>query len=275
MQMIRSDNGTEYTSKKFNKFCEDTGVEHQLTAPYSPQQNGTAERKNRTIMEMARCLLHDKDLPKKFWAEAVNTAVFLLNRLPTKALQQKTPFEAWYGYKPELFNLKIFGCLCFSYIPHIKRDELDKKAEPGIFVGYSLISKAYRIYLSHKNKVIVSRDVKFLEYVSAAAAVNQTVWIRKIMADLHIEQEDSTKIFVDNQAAISIANNPVFHGKTKHFKIKLFFLREVQREGQVKLVYCKSEDQVADILTKALPKSRFEFLRQKLGVCNSKVKEEC
>ncbi|CAJ2637049.1 unnamed protein product [Trifolium pratense] len=123
----------------------------------------TQKRKNRTIMEMARCLLHEKELPKKFWAEAANTAVFLLNRLPTKALQKKTSFEAWYGYKPELLNLNIFGCLCYSYIPKVKRDKLDKKAEPGIFVGYSLISKAYRIYIPHNDKVIVSRDVKFLD----------------------------------------------------------------------------------------------------------------
>ena len=104
------------------------------------------------VMEMTRCLLHVKELPKKFWAEAANTAVFLLNRLLTKALQKKTPFEACYGYTPELLNLKIFGCLCFSYIPSVKRYKLDKKAEPEIFVGYSLISKAYRIYLPHYDK---------------------------------------------------------------------------------------------------------------------------
>ncbi|XP_074379364.1 retrovirus-related Pol polyprotein from transposon TNT 1-94 isoform X2 [Apium graveolens] len=127
--MIRSDNGTEYTSEKFNKFCRDAGIEHQLTAPYTPQQNGVVERKNRTIMEMARCLLHDKGLPKKFWAEAANTAVFLLNRLPTKAL--------------------------------IKRDKLDKKSDVGIFVGYT--SNAYRIYQPQSNKIVTSRDVYFLE----------------------------------------------------------------------------------------------------------------
>ena len=78
-------------------------------------------------------------------------------------MQQKTPFEAWYGYKPRLQNLKTFGCLCFSYIPHVKRDKLDKKVEVGIFIGYSSISKAYRIYLPENNKVIVSKDVKFFE----------------------------------------------------------------------------------------------------------------
>ena len=152
LQVIRSDNGSEYTCEKFNKFYEHVGIEHQLTTPYSPQQNGTSERKNRMVMEMTRCLLHVKELPKKFWAEAANTAVFLLNRLLTKALQKKTPFEACYGYTPELLNLKIFGCLCFSYIPSVKRYKLDKKAEPEIFVGYSLISKAYRIYLPHYDK---------------------------------------------------------------------------------------------------------------------------
>ena len=163
MQILRSDNGTEYTSDKFSKFCEDAGIEHQLTTPYTPQQNGVVERKNRTILEMARCLLHDKDLPKKFWAEAASTSVFLLNRLPTKALSKSTPFEAWYGFKPKLMNLKVFGCLCFSYIPQVKRDKLDKKAEAGIFVGYSSTSKAYRIFLPQSNKVIVTRDVLFFE----------------------------------------------------------------------------------------------------------------
>ncbi|RVX01687.1 Retrovirus-related Pol polyprotein from transposon RE1 [Vitis vinifera] len=163
IKVIRSDNGTEYTSEKFNKFCEDAGIDHQLTAPYTPQQNGVVERKNRTIMEMTRCLLHEKELPKSFWAEAANTAVFLLNRLPTKALQKQTPFEAWFGYKPMLMNLKTFGCLCFSYVPQVKRDKLDKKSEPGIFIGYSSTSKAYRIYLPQNNKIVVSRDVKFLE----------------------------------------------------------------------------------------------------------------
>ena len=163
MQVVRSNSGTEYTSEKFNKFCEKEGIEHQLIAPYTPQKNKVIERKNRTPMEMTRCLLYDKELPNNLWAEAANTTVFLLNRLPTKTIQQKTPFEAWYGYKPKLQNLKTFGCLCFSYIPQVKRDKLDKKAEPGIFVGYNLVSKAYKIYLPQENKVIFSRNIQFFE----------------------------------------------------------------------------------------------------------------
>jgi hypothetical protein len=84
-----------------------------------------------------------------------------------------------------------------------------------------------------------------------------------------MKEEEATEILVDNQAAIAISHNPVFYGKTKHFNIKLYFLHEVQKNGDVKLIYCKSEDQLADLFTKPLPINRFEFLRQNIGVCSS------
>ena len=80
-------------------------------------------------------MLHEKNLPKQFWAEVINTIVFLQNRLPTKVAKNKTPFEAWYGYKPFPNFLKVFGCLCFTYVPQVKRDKLDNKGIQGIFVG--------------------------------------------------------------------------------------------------------------------------------------------
>ena len=112
-------------------------------------------------MEMTRCMLHEKDLPKRFWGKATNTVVCLQNGISTKVVNDLTPFEVWYGYKPSLKFLKVFGCLCFTYIPQVKRDKLDKKAEAGIFVGYSIISKAYRVSQPHISCVIVSRDVHF------------------------------------------------------------------------------------------------------------------
>ena len=94
IQLLRSDNGKEYTLAEFNLFCEEAGIEHQLTIPYTLEQNGVSKRRNRSVMEMARCMLHEKELPKTFWAEATNIAVFLQNRLPTRALKDTTPFEA-------------------------------------------------------------------------------------------------------------------------------------------------------------------------------------
>ena len=97
-------------------------------------------------MKMTRYMLHVKEMPKKLWAEGANTSMYLLNRMPTSMLQKRTLFEAWFGYKPNLQHLKIFGCLCFTYVPQVKRDKLDKKAEQRVFIGYSSPSKAYRIF---------------------------------------------------------------------------------------------------------------------------------
>jgi len=119
---------------------------------------------------------------------------------------------------------------------------------------------------SSKKQEAIAQSTAEVEYVAAIAAVNQAIWIRKFMTDLQMEQKKSTRILVDNQAAISIAKNLVFHGKMKHFKMKLYFLREVQREGEIQLIYCKTENQNDDILTKPLPKAKYEFLRQRLGI---------
>lgn len=163
IQILRSDNGKEYTSEEFNRFCDEAGIEHQLTAPYTPQQNGVVERRNRFILEMTRCMLYEKNLPKKFWAEAANTAVFLQNRLPTRAVKDQTPFEVWYGHKPSLNFVKIFGCLCFTRVPQINQDKLDKRAMPGIFIGYSTVTKAYKVFQPQTGKIVISRDVHFME----------------------------------------------------------------------------------------------------------------
>ncbi|KAH9782217.1 hypothetical protein KPL71_008805 [Citrus sinensis] len=535
IQTLRSDNGKEYASGAFNRFCEEAGIQHQLTTPYTPQQNGVSERRNRFILEMTQCMLHEKNLPKQIWDEAASTAVFLQNRLPTRAVRDKTPFEAWdvhfmedeewnwddakkmdstskkpklkfpvmdtadqsiedwenetvddrpiRGTRPlsdvyqrsktdqnwvtamneELFmieknktwelvdqpqNRKVIGVKWvyktklnadgsinkykarlvvkgFAQVPgvdysdtfapvarldvirlllavaaqknwrvyqldvksaflngflqeeiyveqpegYVKEGEEDKhngadiliislyvddllvtgnkkcvveefkqemmeifemtdlglmtfflgmeikQNENEVFISAKRVlryvkgtcnfgikftrSKEFKLFgysdsdwggsiddmkstsgycftlgsgvfsWSSKKQEIVAQSTAEVEFVAATAAVNQALWLRKILIDLNLEQEESTEILVDNQAAIAISQNLVFHGKTKHFNIKLFFLREVQKNGVVSLVYCKTEDQVADVFTKPLPVSKFEFFRTKLGVCSS------
>ena len=138
LKMLRSDNDKEYTSNKFNDFCDEMGIKHQLTVSYSPQQNVVSERKNRTVMEMARCLMVKKKLPKKFWAEAVHISLYLLNKLPTKAVQGMTPIEAWSEMKPTVKHFKTFGSICYTHIADAKRSKLDNKAEMGIYLGYAI-----------------------------------------------------------------------------------------------------------------------------------------
>ena len=179
IKILRTNNGGEFALREFNSFCEIEGIQFQLIIPYSPQKNGESEQKNRTVMEMARCLIFEKDLPLKFWAEAVNTSVYLLNLLPTKALKGKTSFEAWHGEKASVQHLRVFGCVCYTLVPTERRNKLDHKAEAAIFLGYSSYSKGYRVYSLKSEKVIVSRDVKFDEFSKWDWNRNEVVNIEK------------------------------------------------------------------------------------------------
>lgn len=134
--------------------------------------------------------------------------------------------------------------------------------------GYCFCLGSGMFSWSSRKQETVAQSTAEAEFIAATSAVNQALWLRKILVDLNLERKQSTEILVDNQAAIAISKNPVFHGKTKHFNIKLFFVRDVQKNGDVTLCYCKTENQVADIFTKPLPLSKFEDFRKKLGVCS-------
>ena len=131
--------------------------------PYTPQQNGVSERMNRSIMETVRCLLHYANLPLDFWAEAVATAVFLRNSSPTSYLKEVTPYQCWFREKPDVSNLRVFGCKALVHIPEQKRKKLDKKSMECIFVGYPYNSKGYKLYNPETKQMLRSRDVIFLE----------------------------------------------------------------------------------------------------------------
>lgn len=162
VKAIRSDNGTEYINNNLAKFMLERGIEHQQTAPYTPEQNGLAERFNRTLVEKARCMLFDSGLDVKFWGEAVNTAAYIINRSPSKALANKTPEEMWTGKKPNLTNIRVFGCKAMMHIPKSKRAKFDPKSKEVIMLGYSG-SKSYRVYDMDRLEVVISRDVIFFE----------------------------------------------------------------------------------------------------------------
>lgn len=159
IKKLRSDRGSEYLSGEFTKYLEECGIERQLTAAYSPQQNGVSERRNRSLVEMARAMLKSKDLPLSFWAEAVHTAAYIQNRTPTRVVENTTPIEAWNGTKPSLNHMKVFGSICYVHIPDEKRKKWDDKSRRGIFVGYCSQTKGYRVYLLEEDKLNISRDV--------------------------------------------------------------------------------------------------------------------
>lgn len=159
---LKCDNGGEYANKNFLDFCRGRGIQVDFTVPYSPQQNGTSERLNRTVVERARAMLEDARISKKFWVQAVQTAVYLINRCPTNANDLcVTPFEIWEGKRPNVSKLRTFGCTAYVHIPKETRRKLEVKAWKGVFVGYS--PSGYRVWNPKKRVIVVAHDVDFVE----------------------------------------------------------------------------------------------------------------
>jgi len=133
---FRCDNGrAEYDNAEFRGILTENGISYEPSAPYTQNQNGVSERMNRTVMEKARTMLLEAHLPESFWAEAVNTAVYLHNRSPTRSLEGMTPYEAWNGVKPDLSNIRTFGCDTYMHVPEEARTKLESKTKKCVLLG--------------------------------------------------------------------------------------------------------------------------------------------
>ncbi|XP_058765508.1 uncharacterized protein LOC131639000 [Vicia villosa] len=420
LKVLKTDGGGEYTSVAFGKYCDDEGIVREVVPPYTPQQNGIAERKNRSIMNMVRSMLSGKSLPKELWGEAVSTATYLLNRCPTKKLEKLTPEEAWCGFKPNLSHLRVFGSVAYKHVPGQLRKKLDDKGEEMIFVGYHSTG-GYKLFDARNRKIQISRDEKqsqnsagnsvtgysqavhtgvigyeqnriptavfFDDPVSpetvpqppndvqteghrrrstrqrvlpsrlqecerfqdnevnnegdfvhfALMAESEPVnteealrdpkwicamkeelesiekngtwelvdlphgkkpigvrWVFKVKAnpkgeiikykarfvakgflqregidfeeELNSSEGEAITLLVDNVSAINLAKNPIAHGRSKHIEMRFHYLRELVSDGKLRLGYCRSEDQVADLLTKGVTNEVFKRLRRKLSM---------
>ncbi|KAM0916826.1 hypothetical protein ACQ4PT_009866 [Festuca glaucescens] len=163
LHVLRTDRGGEFTSATFYQHCAKAGVQRHLTAPNTPQQNGVVERRNQTLLRMARSMMKAKQVPSMFWGEAVLTAAFILNRSFTRSVDGMTPYEAWHGVKPEVRFLRVFGCVGHVKVSGTHLKKLDDRSTPMVFVGYATGSKAYKMYNPATKRVTVSRDVVFDE----------------------------------------------------------------------------------------------------------------
>jgi hypothetical protein len=163
--ILRSDKGGEISSKKFNQYCNNSGIQRQFTNPYNPTQNGASERKNRTLVESVRSMLKAANLPNSFWTEAISTACYLRNISYTKALKNITPYQLWTRICPNLSHLKVFGCLACTHIPENKHKKLDFKTLKCVFLGYGEPNgiKGYHLYDPQSIRLFFSRDVIFSE----------------------------------------------------------------------------------------------------------------
>ena len=176
---IRSDHGGEFQNKDFDTFCQSQGIQHQYAAPRTPQQNGIVERKNRTLQEMARAMLAGNNVPSGFWAEAVNTTCYIINRVYVKPKTKTTPYEIFKGKTPNLSFCHVFGCLCYILNDKDNLGKFDAKSDVGMFLGYSTNSSAFRVYNSRTklidDKVNVVFDDRMGFYQTDAAQRNVCV----------------------------------------------------------------------------------------------------
>ena len=172
IKRIRTDGGGEYL-KHFERHLKAHGIIHETTAPYSAEQNGVSERANRTILERTKAILAETKLPKELWMEIASTVVHLKNRSPTTALEGKTPFEAWFGEKPNLSHLRSIGCMSHVHVPKEKRKKLDSHSRSCKLVGYAGTNQ-YRLWDPAKRDVVISRDVVFNEDPPEIIIINDT-----------------------------------------------------------------------------------------------------
>ena len=164
IKILRSDRGGEYVSSTLKQHFDRNGMQHQFSAPYTPQQNGVAERYNRTVMELVRAMLHHKSMDKKYWAEALSTACYIRNRVTSRGIPSNTtPYEIFKGTKPKLSHLRVFGSRCWYAAPRELVRKLDSRANEAIFLGYATQSKAYKLWDARNCKIVISRNVVFDE----------------------------------------------------------------------------------------------------------------
>nr|GEY55176.1 zinc finger, CCHC-type [Tanacetum cinerariifolium] len=163
LKMLRTDRGGEFTSNEFIQYFKENSIARQLTAPYSPQQNGVVKRRNRTIMSTTRCMMKATNMPQNFWAEIVRHVIYILNSVPTKALEDITPYEAIKQKKPNLEKLRIFDCIAYAKVPSQHLTKLDDKSIKMVYLVNEQGSKDYRLFDPTTHRICVSRDVKFKE----------------------------------------------------------------------------------------------------------------
>jgi hypothetical protein len=163
IKKIRSDNGTEFKNYQIEGFLKEEGIKHDFSSPYTPQQNGVVERKNRTLLDMARTMLDDYKTPDRFWVEAINTAYYSVNRLYLHRILKKTSYELLTSKKSNVSYFRVFGSKCFILVKRGRKSKFAPKVVEGFLPGYDSNTRAYRVFNKSIRLVEVSCDIVFDE----------------------------------------------------------------------------------------------------------------
>jgi hypothetical protein len=188
MRAIRSDNGTKFTNTQFATFCASSGLEHQFSSSYVPQQNGIVEHKNQTLVEMTRMMLDEHRTPRRFWAEAINTACHVSNHIFLRAFLNKTSYELRFGWPPKVSHFRVFDCRCFVLMQG-NLDKFESQSSDGVFLGYALHSHAYCVLNLETNHIMETCEVTFDETAPCPSPIFEPVGLDQMGQTIFVEEE--------------------------------------------------------------------------------------
>jgi hypothetical protein len=163
LKAVRLDRGGEFMSRDFKEFYYEYGIKKEYTIPRTPQQNGVVERQNRTVQEMARSMMNEKNIGRTYWVEAIHIAIHVLNKAHLRPQSEKTPYELWFGRPASIKHFRVFGSKCYIKNNDENLGKYDDRADEGIFLGYATNIKGYRFYNKRLHKMVDCIDVKIDE----------------------------------------------------------------------------------------------------------------
>ncbi|KAI3678345.1 hypothetical protein L6452_37633 [Arctium lappa] len=198
VKLLRTDNDTEFKNKTIEEYLESVGISHQYSAARTPEQNGVVERRNQTLVEVARTMLSQSDLPLFLWAEAVSTACYTQNQSMIHRRFQKTPYALINNRTPTIKYFHIFGCKCFVLNDRDNLNKFSAKADEGIFISYSSTSAAYHVYLKNSKPVVESVNVTFDEDMASEQLSSEPVIIGVLASGQISPEPVSTENNSDN-----------------------------------------------------------------------------
>jgi hypothetical protein len=205
IKCLRSDNGTEYLCNELESYLEKHGIKHEMTVAYTPEQNGVAERRNRTLVEMARCMMIQSQLSPSFWAEAISTANYLRNRCPSRSINGQTPHKLWTGKDFSVKHFQIFGTKGYRLDKTPNKGKFYSRSKKCIFVGYSTERRAYRVWCPDSKRIYATRDVKFVNNFE----VKEQPMQEEFTSEDIMKKEKEVEIYLNNYRKLGNENESI------------------------------------------------------------------
>jgi hypothetical protein len=230
LKAVRSDRGGEFSSGNFKELCDKHGIKREYTIPRNPQQNGVVERKNRSVQQMARSMMNERNIPQTYWVEAIHIVVHILNKAHFRPHSDKTPYEPWFGRLASIKHFKVFRSKCYIKNNDENIGKYDDRADEGIFLGYATNSKGYRCYNKRLHKLVDCIDIKVDEEIPIKNVDSVEPRTKDIVEDEDEQVQGSEK---EESESDEDTNTQTDTNQQKEAKSPLRIIRKNHPENQI------------------------------------------